>query len=264
MMTAAAMREKVHTVDPGTGRVLMIARGVGLRAFDFAHAMNDRTRQPWVYEAVSRRLVYDFLNGFNATIIVYGQTGSGKTHTMFGPPPPPPSKEELEEKKQEADAKEETRWEEDQARQAAEGRQEMDEDKDGEAKEKEPEQGAFRTRGLAEHEKHWREMEEKALRAKAAREKREKEEKKASSLARHRLRQRSMRRERGIVPRACEEIFACIRQRRAAGMRCDLTVSYVEIFGDEVIDLLRGGCRVGHSKVAAQRYVLSGAAALHA
>ena len=28
----------------------------------------------------------DFINGFDATVLVYGQTGSGKTYTMFGPP----------------------------------------------------------------------------------------------------------------------------------------------------------------------------------
>lgn len=38
-----------------------------------------------------------------------------------------------------------------------------------------------------------------------------------------------------------------------------VTASYVEVFGDEVTDLLRSGAKCGHSKVAAQRYVLSGA-----
>jgi kinesin family member 5 len=36
-------------------------------------------------------------------------------------------------------------------------------------------------------------------------------------------------------------------------------VSYVEVFGDDVTDLLDNGARCGHSKVSAQRYVLSGA-----
>jgi Tfp pilus assembly pilus retraction ATPase PilT len=30
-----------------------------------------------VYEAATRRLLTDFLNGVNGTILVYGQTGSG-------------------------------------------------------------------------------------------------------------------------------------------------------------------------------------------
>ena len=40
----------------------------------------------------------------------------------------------------------------------------------------------------------------------------------------------------------------------------DIFVSYVEVYGDTVTDLLRLGQRCGHSKVAAQQYVLSGAA----
>ena len=54
--------------------------------------------------------------------------------------------------------------------------------------------------------------------------------------------------------------MAAVEARRAQGMECELSVSYVEVFGDEVSDLLRKGGRCGHSKVAAQRYVLSGAA----
>ena len=63
-----------------------------------------------------------------------------------------------------------------------------------------------------------------------------------------------------MVPRAAEEVLAAVEARRAQGMECELSVSYVEVFGDEVSDLLRKGGRCGHSKVAAQRYVLSGAA----
>lgn len=66
---------------------------------------------------------------------------------------------------------------------------------------------------------------------------------------------------RGIVPRACEEIFHALQQRRLVnGIDAQISVSYVEVFGDEVSDLLKRGARCGHSKVAAQQYVLSGAA----
>lgn len=66
---------------------------------------------------------------------------------------------------------------------------------------------------------------------------------------------------RGIVPRACEEIFTAVQQRRRQnGIDSEISVSYVEVFGDEVSDLLKRGARCGHSKVAAQQYVLSGAA----
>jgi hypothetical protein len=66
---------------------------------------------------------------------------------------------------------------------------------------------------------------------------------------------------KGIVPRACEEIFGAIEERRRVnGIHTTLAVSYVEIYGDHVSDLLQHGARCGHSQVSAQRYVLNGAA----
>jgi hypothetical protein len=76
----------VQTVDPMTGKVVVVARDVGLREFSFDAAFPERTRQSRVYDSSARKLVTDFLNGYNASVIVYGQTGSGKTYTMFGPP----------------------------------------------------------------------------------------------------------------------------------------------------------------------------------
>jgi kinesin family protein 5 len=63
----------------------------------------------------------------------------------------------------------------------------------------------------------------------------------------------------GIVPRSLREILVATKSRET-DIESRLFVSYVEVFGEHVIDLLRGGVRCGHSKVAAQRYVLSGAA----
>ncbi|RYH18097.1 hypothetical protein EON65_27620 [archaeon] len=40
--------------------------------------------------------------------------------------------------------------------------------------------------------------------------------------------------DRGIIPRACEEILAAMRQREGDGIDAVLKVSYVEIFGDQV------------------------------
>jgi hypothetical protein len=65
----------VHTVDPLTGRVVMVAPEVGLREFSFDSVLNMRASQKSVYDTSARRLVMDFLNGFNSTAIVYGQTG---------------------------------------------------------------------------------------------------------------------------------------------------------------------------------------------
>ena len=65
---------------------------------------------------------------------------------------------------------------------------------------------------------------------------------------------------RGLVQRACEEVFRSAEERRARGIACTLYVSFVEVYGQEVTDLLRGGQRVGHNKVSSQRYVMSGQA----
>ncbi len=55
---------------------------------------------------------------------------------------------------------------------------------------------------------------------------------------------------RGIVPRAVEEIFEAVeKRRRCDGISSNLSLSYIEVFGDQVTDLLRHGARVGHSKV---------------
>jgi kinesin family protein 5 len=69
---------------------------------------------------------------------------------------------------------------------------------------------------------------------------------------------------RGLVYRACAEIIQEVSQRTKIGIRTSIGVSYVEVFGDTVSDLLRSGARCGHSKVAAQRFVLTGAAQVEA
>lgn len=62
------------------------------------------------------------------------------------------------------------------------------------------------------------------------------------------------------MPRVCEEVFHAVEKRSTLGVTCNLYVSYVEVFGDQVSDLLRGGAAVGHSKVSAQRFVMAGEA----
>ena len=74
---------------------------------------------------------------------------------------------------------------------------------------------------------------------------------------------KSLQRFQGIVPRACQEILHALNSRSAGAvpaMEHTLRVSYVEIYGDTITDLLKNGARCGHSKVAAQRFVLNGAA----
>uniref|UniRef100_A0A7S2SJP8 Kinesin motor domain-containing protein n=1 Tax=Mucochytrium quahogii TaxID=96639 RepID=A0A7S2SJP8_9STRA len=65
----------------------------------------------------------------------------------------------------------------------------------------------------------------------------------------------------GLVPRICHDVFASLKHRRETqSIDGTLSVSYIEIYGDQVFDLLRNGARVGHSRVAAQRFVLEGEA----
>ena len=63
---------------------------------------------------------------------------------------------------------------------------------------------------------------------------------------------------RGVIPRACEEVLLAAAARSAMGITSAVSVSYVEVFGQDMTDLLRGGQRVGQSRVAGQRYVLDG------
>lgn len=83
-VVAHILTHLVQSVDSGTAKVVMLAPDVGLREFTFDGVLPDRASQSSVYETVSRKLVSDFVNGYNGTIIAYGQTSSGKTHTMFG------------------------------------------------------------------------------------------------------------------------------------------------------------------------------------
>ena len=67
----------------------------------------------------------------------------------------------------------------------------------------------------------------------------------------------------GIVPRTCREFFDAMEYRRQflrLHFKATLTVSFVEIYGNDITDLLRNGTPCGHSKVSAQRFVLDGAA----
>lgn len=47
--------------------------------------------------------------------------------------------------------------------------------------------------------------------------------------------------ERGLVYRACAEILFAVSHRRQLGVETRIGMSYVEVFGDTVTDLLRSG-----------------------
>lgn len=64
----------------------------------------------------------------------------------------------------------------------------------------------------------------------------------------------------GIVPRSCRDIMAAVARKQALGIPCTLGLSYVEVFGEEVSDLLRDGELVGPWQGVAVRSVLEGSA----
>ena len=68
---------------------------------------------------------------------------------------------------------------------------------------------------------------------------------------------------KGIVPMACQEIFDVLNYRRNnlnLDIEAQVSLSYIEIFGSEICDLLRYGRPCCPNKAASQRFVLSGAA----
>lgn len=52
--------------------------------FTFDRVFTPAANQADVYDATTRQLVADVLDGYYATVFAYGQTGSGKTYTMEG------------------------------------------------------------------------------------------------------------------------------------------------------------------------------------
>jgi len=66
----------------------------------------------------------------------------------------------------------------------------------------------------------------------------------------------------GILPLALQELFQAIHERRhlQKPIHSDVSVSYIELYGDEVTDLLRQSKKVAQNMAAAHRFVLEGQA----
>ena len=65
----------------------------------------------------------------------------------------------------------------------------------------------------------------------------------------------------GIVPRSCHEILKAVKFREENlnfQIDTEIAISYIEIYGDSVTDLLREGKSCGNKSLIAQRYVLDG------
>lgn len=77
---SAPLIADIQSVDPGTGRVVIVAPDVGMREFNFDGVLPANATQTQVYNRIASGLVVDVMNGCNATGIMYGQTGSGNEH----------------------------------------------------------------------------------------------------------------------------------------------------------------------------------------
>ncbi|OMJ23158.1 Kinesin-like protein KIF21A, partial [Smittium culicis] len=65
-------------IIPGTNQISIGSD----RSFTFDYVFSDSNSQADIYNDCVKPLVFQFLNGYNSTIMAYGQTGSGKTYTM--------------------------------------------------------------------------------------------------------------------------------------------------------------------------------------
>ena len=52
--------------------------------FKFSHVFTEFSSQADIFDAVARRIVDRFTQGYNGTIFAYGQTSTGKTYTIEG------------------------------------------------------------------------------------------------------------------------------------------------------------------------------------
>lgn len=57
--------------------------------FHFDRVFDEEATNVEVYEAVTKKFITSFLEGYNCAVFAYGATGSGKTHTMLGTPHDP-------------------------------------------------------------------------------------------------------------------------------------------------------------------------------
>mmetsp|Transcript_35773 Transcript_35773/g.46101 ORF Transcript_35773/g.46101 Transcript_35773/m.46101 type:complete len:608 (+) Transcript_35773:40-1863(+) len=257
---SSSLSAHIHDVDPMSARVVAVAPGVGLREFKYDYVLPSRSTQSSVYEAATRRLLMDFLNGINATILVYGQTGSGKTFTMFGEQPAaivttprvkPTHEEDDKGKDKERDKGEEMRKARlekfDSPNPTPNSSDNPQNDDDGQQRRLNNEEDEITERVIKLSLEENSKVEEQV------------QVEEQVEVKKFTYKEKALR---GIVPRAAEEVLIAMKEKRKMGIEASITVSYVEVFGDEVTDLLHNGARCGHSKVSAQRYVLNGATGL--
>ncbi|CAG8448231.1 2961_t:CDS:2 [Acaulospora colombiana] len=74
-------QRQVITTSPCTPNQV-IAQGEKKQTFNFDYVFGPEAEQKEVYQSAVEKLVDQFLEGYNVTILAYGQTSSGKTHTM--------------------------------------------------------------------------------------------------------------------------------------------------------------------------------------
>ena len=73
-----------HAIARGSKSVGPNGRRSKDQTFGFDRVFDENTSQAEVYEATTRNLLDNVLDGYNATVFAYGATGCGKTHTITG------------------------------------------------------------------------------------------------------------------------------------------------------------------------------------
>ena len=211
---AEKITASVQSVDPGAGRVVMIAPDVGLREFTFDGVFPQSTSQTNVYDTVARRLVIDFVNGYNATALAYGQTGTSivSFSSLF----------QIVCHLKESNG---------------------------------PFVVVWHTLPLHTYHNHTMSIATAAFKPVGS----------GKTFSMFGLDESAIftggASSRGTVPRVCEEVLTAMKDRQQSfDIESEVGVSYVEVYGDQVSDLLKFGARCGQSKVASQRFVLQGAA----
>lgn len=87
--TIAVMDEKALIFDPMNSNTKQALHAHGHRKqkdakYTFDTVLGEAATQREVFEATSKPLVREVLEGYNATVFAYGATGCGKTHTITG------------------------------------------------------------------------------------------------------------------------------------------------------------------------------------
>ena len=208
--------------------VLICAPGAGIRRFRYDQVFDDKSTQLEVYEAVGAPVVAEFLNGSSGVVLAYGQTGSGSS--LLLPPPMRPIPHGEEGREGEEAARIPTLGSSPRLASWVPGKTHSMYG---------PDDIASSVSG-GHHAQHG-------------------QERPLSGHAQIPVRVASaVTACSGIIPRAIQEAWHVVQERKAnPKVSGELRLTVVEVFGNEVVNLLDGGAAVGAWHGVAARTVLA-------